>query len=155
MVKIENIKTTEFTVNYPLANGHIKSYIWKPVYGNRRSMLEVPEEVYEYIRYETCTFEKGYLILAKEEENSEIIEEVNEVLDEKEVKVYTVEEIKNLLGKVTSLKKEITADTPKEIVSEFVRVANDIKVDSDSVKTYLATLLGYKENKEILFPYSE
>ena len=148
LVKLENIKTKEFTINFPLPNGHIKPYMFHGVRGKRRDIVSVPEEVYEWLRYETSTFQKGYLVLATEE-NDELIKQ--EMKDINPI-IYTVEQIETLLkGNISKLKKEINETTPKEVVQDFVRVAKEIKIDSDSVKTYLATLLGHKDSKEIIF----
>jgi len=149
-IKLENIKASKFTVNFPLPNGHIIPYVWKEARSGRPSIVSVPEEVFEYILYETKTINRGYLRLVEEEASDEIKEEVkSQEIDEN---IFTREEIIEALSKVSILKKTITKETPREIIMEFVNMANEIKTDSDSVKTYLAELLDCKDNKEFLFP---
>lgn len=153
-VKLKNIKTTNYTVNFPLGNGTVRPYNWTGVHGNRYCELEVDDEVFEYIRYNTNTLQLGYLVLAEDETNEEIKQEVADVTED--IEFLSVEEIKKILTlKPLMFKKKITSDTPKAILLEIVRVANDIKLDSDSIKTYLAGLLGHSETREVLFPINE
>jgi len=153
-VKLKNVKTSEFGVNFPLANGTVKPYVWTGVHGNRYCELEVDDEVFEYIRYNTCTLQQGYLVLSENETNEEIKQEVAEVVED--VEILSVEEIKKILAlKLPAFKKKVASDTPKDVLLEIVRVANDIKLDSDSIKTYLAELLGHTETREFLFPINE
>lgn len=152
MVKLENVKPFDFGVNFPMANGHVKSYNWKPARVDRRSVVEVDNEVYEWLRFETKTFQMGYLILAAEEKNEQIIEEMIEISEET-AKVFSLEQIKQLLnGSATALKKELTKETSRDIVLDFVEVAKAIKLDKDTTKNYLAELLGCKDNRELVFP---
>lgn len=148
LIKIENIKSTEFTVNVPTSNGYVKPYVWKPARAKRRSVLEVPEEVYEYIKYNGCTFKEGWLVLAKEEDDEVVIEEV--AMDTEDLKMYTVEEITKLLnGDIKKLKAELN-DADKQIVLEFARVAKEIKLDSSAKKKFIAEKLGHKNNVDFV-----
>lgn len=153
-VKLENLRPLEYTVNYPTPDNGYKPYVWKAAHNDRTAILEVPLEVYDYIRYETSTFQNGFLVLAKDENDEKIIAEVEEVSDD--IKVYSTEEIKKILnGTIQKLKSILNEKTPTATVMDFVRVANEIKLDSESKKNYLATILGYKDNKEFLFPSIE
>lgn len=153
-VKLENIKSQEFTINYTTVDGHIKSYKFPASKGNRNTVIEVPDAVYEHLRYETKTFELGYLALARDEENEAIIEDYINITEETPI-IERDKIIELLQGRIGDLKKVLNSDSQLELVQEFVRVAKEIKLDSDSIKTYLATLLGHKDNKDFIFPTEE
>lgn len=153
LIKIENIKGTEFTVNVPTSNGYIKPYVWKPARLKRRSILDIPEEVYEYIKYNSCTFRDGWLVIAKEETDEVVIEEV--AADTEDLKVYTIEDITKLLnGDVKKLKSEL-ANVDKQVALEFARVAKEIKLDSASKKKVIAEKLGHKNNVDFVLGEEE
>lgn len=153
MVRLENIKPHDFIVNFPLENGHVRTYEFKAPHGNRRSIREIPEDVYTYLRFETDTFQDGFLILVEDAEtDAQIKEEYEEVKPEY---LYTVEEIKDCLSHANKLKKAITEDTPKEVIWDFVKIAREIGVDSEAVKKYLAKLLGQENNREVIFPEND
>lgn len=151
LIKLENIKSTEFTVNMPTANGYVKPYVWKPAREKRRSILDVPEEVYEFIKYNTCTFKDGWLILAKEEED-EIVKE--EVAQETEgLVVYTIEQITKLLNGDTKKLKAELEKMDKTVALDFARVAKEIKLDSTAKRKAIADKLGQKV--ELIFSEEE
>lgn len=153
MVKLENIKGTEFTINMPQPNGMVKPYVFKPARDKRRSILDVPEEVYEYVKYNTCTFKEGWLILAKEETDEIIIDEVAQ--DTEDLKLYTIEQITKLLnGDIRKLKSELsTIDHATAL--EFARIAKEIKLDSTSKRKAIAEKLGHKDNVDFIFNEEE
>lgn len=152
IIKLENPRSTQYAHRYIFPNGRDEmTYTWKPSTEKITIGVEVPDYVYVDIRDNTTAFRKGYLIVAKTEDE-EIKEEVAELVD---TKVYTVKEMQEVLkGNINKIKKEITKETPKSIIEEFVKVAKDMKLDSVSKQKYLAELLGV-DDMEYVFPQDE
>lgn len=149
MIKVENVKSTEFSVNFPMPNGYVKPYVWKPARSKRRSILDIPEEVYEYIKWNTCTFKEGYLVLAKEECDEVVIEEVK--VDTEDLVIYTIDEMITLLnGDIKKLRKALE-ESDKAVVSEFARVAKEIKLDSKAKTKLIADKLGHGDSVDFIF----
>ena len=149
LIKVENIKATEFTINFPMPNGYVKPYVWKPARVKRRSILEISEEVYEYIKWNTCTFKEGYLVLAKEEDDEIVVDEVKS--DTEELTLYTIDEMTALLnGDIKKLRKALD-DADLSVVSDFARVAKEIKLDSKAKTKAIAEKLGHGDNVDFIF----
>lgn len=145
MVKLERLLDTPYEYDYVLPNGMRRSYKWRGAKAGSRSIQEVEDEVFEDMKYHSVALKNKKLVLVIEDDDYDSLQKQEEIEstmtdEEKEKKVYSVEEIKALLEgnykKLESVLKKEDADT----VSTFVRVAKEIKLDSASKLAILAEL---------------
>lgn len=137
-VKLENLRDRKYEFDYVLPNGNRMHYRWERAREGRRSIQEVEDEVFEYMKYNTVTLINKKLVVVDEEKK----EEVEHLMDEDTVdKVsYSVSDVKKILkGTIPRLKKELEkadADT----IDYFVRMAIEMKLDSAGKQKLLADL---------------
>lgn len=146
MIKLERLQTTPYAVSYTQPNGNLINYNWTGARDYARSIVEVDETVYEWLKYNTVCFQKKKLVVVDEEQKQDMEYLLS---GDEPTKTYTLEEIKNLLnGSVKDLKAEIE-EMSEDNVREFINVAKSIKLDSASKRTALAKKL--KMPVEIIF----
>lgn len=134
-IKLERLQTTPYGVTYIQPNGNEITYTWSGARDYARSIVEVDDAVYQWLKYNTVCFQKKKLVVVDEEMKEDI-----EVLftEDDDRKVYTLQEIKELLnGNVKELKAELQ-DMSEDNVKEFINVAKQIKLDSSSKRQALA-----------------
>lgn len=138
-VKLERLINQEYIVNYPLPNGQYKTYKWDRARVGRKSIQEVPDEVFDWLKYNTVTLTSGKLVVVddkeKETEILDMVEDVEEFIN----KLYSIEEITKLLnGTDKALKAELDKITDSNVVKLFIDVAKDVKLDSVKKQKMLA-----------------
>lgn len=135
MVRLERLQVTPYAVTYVQPNGNEITYTWTGARDYARCIVEVDDVVYQWLKYNTVCFQKKKLVVVDEEMKQDV-----EVLftEEDDRKVYTLQEIKELLnGNAKDLKAELQ-DMSEDNAREFINVAKQIKLDSSSKRQALA-----------------
>lgn len=136
MIKLERMRKTAYTVNYPTLDGNIKTYSWSGIKGKQRSITPVPREVYDWLTLESYCFKEGELVVAKDEPKKEEVEEFIADIEDYKVNSHTEDEIKKILsGNVNKMKaelKKITSESERHFVFE---VMESIKDELTNAKT--------------------
>lgn len=143
-VKLENLRSMIYEHDYVRPDGSRIHYKWDKAREEKRSIVEIPDEVFEDMKYNFCTLTDKILVVVDEEGQKDKIEEVKDLIGEDMVdkKVYTISEMKKLLkGSLANLKTELE-QVDKETLRQFITVAKEMKLDSSSKNKLMAELLG-------------
>lgn len=146
-IKLERISPIPYGVTYIQSNGNAINYIWTGAKPYARNIVEVDEEVYNWLKFSTQCFQNKSLIVVDEEQK----EDMKFILSEEELKapVYTLAEIESLLKGSTKELKTVVEKLTEEQISEFITIAKQMKLDSSSKRSVLAKAL--KMPVEIIF----
>lgn len=134
-IRLERLQSTPYSVTYFQPNGNEITYTWAGAKDYARSIVEVDEAVYQWLKYNTLCFQNKKLVIVDEDMKDDI-----EVLftEEDDRKVYTLQEVKALLnGSLKDLKAELE-NMSEDNVMEFINVARQMKLDSSSKRNALA-----------------
>ncbi|MEK4451292.1 hypothetical protein [Paenibacillus sp. FSL L8-0506] len=127
-VKVARYRNVPYKVNYKVNGGGTSVYSWRESKGDSFQILDVPEDVVEWLAIYTQAFTDGELVIV--DENDQMINLI-ENHDSYKNNSHTREAIvKFLNGTVKTLKEElkkITDDGEKRFV---LSVAKENKVDS-------------------------
>ncbi|ETT49345.1 hypothetical protein BSK66_26735 [Paenibacillus odorifer] len=127
-VKIARYRNVPYKVNYKVNGGGTQVYSWRESKGDSFQVLNVPEEVVEWLALETHAFTDGELVIV--DENDPMINLIDNHESYKNNSHTRDEIVKFLSGNVKTLKEElkkISDDGEKRFV---VNVAKEIKIDS-------------------------
>ncbi len=145
MVKLERLLDTPYEYDYILPNGTRRRYKWNGAKVGMHSIVEVEDEVFEDMKYNSVALKNKKLVVVIDDNNEDSLnkqEEVEDIMtdEDKEKKVYSVEEVKELLeGNFQKLKSVLTKES-KDTIDYFIRVAKEIKLDSSAKLKILADL---------------
>lgn len=146
MIKLMRPKNTKYAVDYPLPNGTRLHYEWRPATVHQENVVEVPQQVFEYLKYNTSVFQLGKLVVVEEEVKEEMeymMEDAKKVLTTKQVKAILESPLKKFKEEVAKYKDD------KDTVAYLVSVAKEIKLDSSAKQKVLADAM--KLPVDILF----
>lgn len=146
-IRLERLQTTPYKVNYKQPNGVLITYSWQGAKDYAKSIVEVDDTVYEWLKYNTSCFQKKKLVVVDEEQKKDM----ENVLTEEELQtpVYSLEEIKNFLNGTSKELKAVVDTLSDDQVTEFINVAKQIKLDSSTKRNVLAKKI--KMPVEIVF----
>lgn len=150
-----------FKVNYPfpLNNGGINpTFVWQGTKGGRPSEVDVPVEVFNWLRNETTTFKEGSLIIKKTIEDEEIKDLIEQVPENEEIEnsILTMEEIKKMLsegnqnvlkGKLNKLVENLDEIQKKAVKDYIYRTTIEIGVDSSAKRKVICDWYGVEYEK--------
>ena len=148
MIKLARERKYPYIVNYISDSGYKKAWEWAGSKNGQVDIKEIPEEVVEYLRMNTSTFDDGELkIIEDSEEAKEIVSNLGEGYENN---VHSRDEIIKLLqGNFNKMKSEISKITDKQELVFICDIAKEIDLDSSIKLAYLAEVL--KMPQDILF----
>lgn len=146
-VKLENIRDRKYEFDYIQPNGSRLTYRWERARDGRRSIQEVEDYVFEYMKYNTVTLSNRKLVVVDENKK----DEVNQLMDEETLAkpAYGIADVKKVLNGSIKFIKETLVDADADTIAYFVRIAKEIKLDSAGKQALLAELS--KTPVDILF----
>ena len=137
-VKLENIRDRKYEVDYIQPNGNRLSYRWERARDGRPSIVEVDNQVYEYLKYETVTLSNRKLIVVDEDKKDEVAQLID--ADTAATPPYGIADVKKTLnGTIKFIATTLEGDD-KDTIAYFVRIAKEIKLDSAGKQKLLADL---------------
>lgn len=150
-IKIARYRSNPYKVNY-IGEGMRKPYVWSGSRGSKKDIKEIEEEVVDYLLMNSSCFNKGELVIVKDEKNPKAEEAIDNIdnLEQYENNTHTRAEIETILkSSLTKMKKELEKFTNKNEKKFVASVAKDIKLDSATKQKFLAEWTGM--DKELLF----
>ena len=146
-IKLERLSILPYIVNYPLANGGVQKFAWKGATQKARSIQEVPYEVFDWLRDETCAITRKSLVIV---DNEEAKEELIDIMTEEElaIKPVAINDIIELFDNKVSTKTfekklEVYSDTQlEEVVAIIKDKRNAGKFDSAGKRKVIAKRLN-------------
>lgn len=150
-IRVERRRVGDFFVNYPRGTGVYDKYLWNGAKKGYVDSKEIPEEVVNWLAYQTSTFKKGHLVIAKDEKSKEakaVIDNIRAENENIDKETHTYEEIEELLsGHLTNAKKDKLKSIESQEEKEFVlEVAKGMKLDSVVKREFIAELLDTDVN---------
>lgn len=157
-IKLERLSVLPYTVNYPLANGGVQTINWKGASLKARSIQEVSQEVFDWLRDETCTITRKSLVIV---DDKALQKEVEDFMTEEEVNIVPVklEDMIKLFDSKTTTKafEKALAKYSDAQLEEIVTIIKDKKYagkfDSASKRKIIANRLNLPT--DILFAEAE
>ncbi len=137
-VKLENIRDRKYEVDYIQPNGNRLSYRWERARDGRPSIVEVDNQVYEYLKYETVTLSNRKLIVVDEDKKDEVAQLID--ADTAAKPNYGIADVKKILNGTIKFIATTLEDADKDTIAYFVRIAKEIKLDSAGKQKLLADL---------------
>ena len=142
-VKLLRVREGDFTINFEnrkyVARGKSKGMKVTP-------SVEVPWDCYEFLAFSSTTFRDGELVIAKDNENYDMLMEhiVND-LEQYEINSITREDIVKILNSnVTSMQKELQRITSANLKQWVLRIAKEIGIDNTIKQKFLIEWLDIK-----------
>ena len=130
-IKLERWKSYDFILNYTDEFGKQQRVVWLGAKGDKPTVVEVEEKIFEYLAHYTKTFESGELRVADAQENKK--EVVEQILDTEayENNAKTKTEIIDLLKKSNNkkLETELNKITDRSAKQFTYSVFEEIKSD--------------------------
>jgi hypothetical protein len=130
-IKIERWKSYDFIANCKDAFGGIKTIVWRGATNGKPTVVEVDKDIFDYLAYQTSTFESGELRIADSQENKTEI--VNELVDPEqyESNSKTRDEIVALFkkGNLKKIEAELKKITDRSTMLFVYSIFEEIKID--------------------------
>lgn len=128
----------KYEFDYILPNGTRLHYQWEPARVGRRSIVEIEDQAFEYMKYNTVTLINRKLVIVDEDKKKEIENLIDEDIANKPS--YSVADVRKILGGTIKGLKEKLDGADADTIAYFVRVAKDMKLDSAGKQKLLADL---------------
>lgn len=142
-VKLLRVREGDFTINFEkrtyIARGKSKGMKVTP-------SIEVPWDCYEFLAFSSTTFRDGELVIAKDNENYDVLMEhiVNDLEDYKINSMTREDIVKILNSNVNAMQKELQKITSSNLKQWVLRIAREIGLDNTIKQKFLIEWLDIK-----------
>jgi hypothetical protein len=138
-VKVARYRSLPYKINFEVNGGGRKVYKWEGSTSKKKSIVELPQEVVEWLATSTRSFKDGELVIIEDTDTLELIDDIEEYRNN----THSREDIDKLMKRSTSvIKKELEKVTNSGEKRFIINVVKELNVDSASKRKVLAEWAG-------------